>query len=106
MVHLNQNITGTKIGKQLIYSLLNIYVIIYEIFKKYIINAPMYRSGTYNIPGLIIFIPLIILSFWACSEKKDGIKDYSSSFDSLHFDSTSVDFDLGEIKERGMCWMQ
>ena len=61
----------------------------------------MSRLRTYNIPGLKIFIPFIILSLWACSEKKDGIKDYSTSSVSLRFDPASVDFDLAEIKERG-----
>jgi len=61
----------------------------------------MIISRPYKIPGLKTFILFFILSFWACSEKSGDKSDYSTSLDSLHFDSTSVDFDLAEIKERG-----
>jgi membrane-bound lytic murein transglycosylase F len=72
-----------------------------DILKKYINHSGITLFISSGITGLKIIIPLLMLFLWSCSEKKDSDNQYSGSLDSLKFDSTSVEFDLAEIKERG-----
>jgi membrane-bound lytic murein transglycosylase F len=55
----------------------------------------------HGIAGIKIIIPLLMILLFSCSEKKSVESNYSGSPDSLLFDSTSIEYDIAEIKERG-----
>jgi membrane-bound lytic murein transglycosylase F len=72
-----------------------------DLFKRYISHFRIAALIPHGIIGFKIFIAFLIFLLWSCSEKKDVQNNYFSSLDSLQFDSTSVEFDITEIKDRG-----